>query len=1042
MRIQDTGEILRKLGYDYYTCTEPEVKPELVDVRFIDILPELAEGSGHSRFVSGKKLYKHQYEAFKHLSNGYNIVLKSGTGSGKTEAWLLYVFKYRVPALAVYPTLALANDQIKRIKDYCQTLGYRVEQIDAKTKEALWRSGLRTGDIRRKLRDADIVITNPAFLMMELKRWAMNPRNMLLDAFLGKVKLIVFDEFDFYGPREIALLMAMMSILREISESNFQIAVMTATLGNPEELAEYLKSVNDRDTAIVEGRPFKVQNRTYIVLGKNLQAVWRHISKHRDAILRGNVGEDVKRALEDYEHFKNNVFKVLEVAEALGLDVPKIEFDISEILSKYVEDDGVTLVFTRSIATAEQYARRLKSTIGDKGELVASHHHLISKAFREEIERKARAGEMKVIFSPRTLSQGIDIGTIIRIVHLGLPEDVREFHQREGRKGRREEIPFTESIIIPFSKWDRELLSRGLDAFIEWLNLPLEHVIVNTDNKYMMLFKALFHVVSSRHSRRGVSEEEYKFLKSLGLVEGPYLSSRGKRTWINMNFYEYSPPYGIKRVRIRAGEEEYLEDISHCDLVEKFQIGCFDYTSDSIVTRHRLGGRSGRTVIAVEVEPISYGLIWKHEALAEAFGEYEKIKRKWGEEPSILSDYNLGRLYSEVLCTVRPPTSGFGKLYKFPSRVTWYVVERKSRIVRADSRTIAYRERRPIEVPTPTYGMYTDYTYGITMELSPDEDLTWLRIGLAYLMVILRRVYNIPLETIMYDVVKIGEMKLMNLHEPESAGLLEKIDWSEVARVVEKYEPTPLDEILLQAADDIAHLDFVDFGLRWDIAKKFTLRALNYLILRQKIAVKVKDKVVYLPKPSKALKVFSIDAISLPVYEEGNVAIYVLGVFDGDQEVVRSGLKEWYIISKDREAVERKIMDLINEDFKAIVFNYSGFINALNSMGLKHLLITFEGLRSMNKVVDLQEPAVKYFGSDQVALETIGSALGVVKEAYLTDLKLYYDEFLSKIKGLPYSRWWNYSKLLKKYAEKHLANRLRTLYILYLLLREEKVLHT
>ena len=1037
----NSGEFLLKHGYDFYQFIEKPIKPRYSDKTFKDIVPKLVEGEGWVKRIAGKKLYDHQYRAYMYLSKGCNIVLKSGTGSGKTEAWLLYTFKHNIPSLAVYPTLALANDQINRIKNYCRVLGLKVEQIDAKTKEVLWKNGLRTSDIRRRLGSANIVITNPAFLMMDLKRWAIDLRKSVLREFFRNVGLIVFDELDFYGPREIALLLAIISILQDICEKNFQIAVMTATLGNPRDLANYLSKVNSRKSIIIEGRPFKVKNIGYIVLGKNLRRIWSYTRRFREIFLRENVGNDVRKALEDYDVFKENVFKILEIARSIGIDVPKIEFDITELLQQYVFDEGLTIVFTNSIAMAEQFSRRIKNILDNSlRDSVAAHHHLISKSLREKIEEGARNGYIKIIFSPRTLSQGIDIGRVVRIVHLGLPEDVREFHQREGRKGRREEIAFTESIIIPFSKWDRELLSRGLDEFISWLKLPLEQVIVNEDNKYIMLFKSLFHFISSRHGKFKISDEEYRFLKNFGMVEGLDLSKRGKRTWLNLNFYEYSPPYGIKRIRIFGDSEKYLEDISHCDLVEKFQVGCFDYTSDSIVTGHRLGGKTGRIVVSVEEKPISYGLIWKHEALSEAYGEYEKIKSKWGERAALLSDYNMGRIYSEVLCTVKPPSSGFGLLYKFPSRVVWYIVSGKSRVVRTDGRTIAIRERRPIEVPTPTYGMYSDYTYGYTFELNSDEDVNWLRIGLAFLMVILRKKYGISLETIKYDVSKIGEMKLMNLHEPDAAGLLEKLDWGRVMKIVDKYEVEPVDEILLQAIDEMAHLDFIDYGLRWDLAKEYALRALNYLVLREKISLKIGDELVYVNKPSRALKVFSIDVLNLPIHGENEVSKYFIGIFDGEEYIVKSGVKEWHLVSKEKNEVEMKIIDLINRDFTPIVFNYNSLKNILSQLNLKHILISLEGLRSVNKFIDLYNISLKYFRSDQLSLETIGSAMNLMENVDLSGLKLYYDEFLSKIKGKPYSKWWRYSKLLDRYGEKYLKVRLKITYILYLYFKYKKLL--
>ena len=139
----DSLTVLENLGYDYYAFGERGEEPDLAELTFSDLIPEFEKADGHAGRLAGKKLYKHQYEAYKALLDGKNVILRSGTGSGKTEAWLIYAIKKGVKALVLYPTLALANDQINRIKSYARVVGIQVDVIDAKRREEFYRKGVK-----------------------------------------------------------------------------------------------------------------------------------------------------------------------------------------------------------------------------------------------------------------------------------------------------------------------------------------------------------------------------------------------------------------------------------------------------------------------------------------------------------------------------------------------------------------------------------------------------------------------------------------------------------------------------------------------------------------------------------------------------------------------------------------------------------------------------------------------------------------------------------------------------------------------------------
>lgn len=81
-----------------------------------------------------RPLYQHQQEAIRKAFEGHNIAVATGTGSGKTEAFLYPIllhlyqeFEVRqlgagVRALILYPMNALANDQRERLGEICRLL--------------------------------------------------------------------------------------------------------------------------------------------------------------------------------------------------------------------------------------------------------------------------------------------------------------------------------------------------------------------------------------------------------------------------------------------------------------------------------------------------------------------------------------------------------------------------------------------------------------------------------------------------------------------------------------------------------------------------------------------------------------------------------------------------------------------------------------------------------------------------------------------------------------------------------------------------------
>lgn len=102
------------------------------------LFPELLETHPDEGFLESmwgsRPLYKHQEEAIQKVYKGNNVVVATGTGSGKTEAFLYPILLHLyqefitdtigpgVRALILYPMNALANDQRERLGEICKLL--------------------------------------------------------------------------------------------------------------------------------------------------------------------------------------------------------------------------------------------------------------------------------------------------------------------------------------------------------------------------------------------------------------------------------------------------------------------------------------------------------------------------------------------------------------------------------------------------------------------------------------------------------------------------------------------------------------------------------------------------------------------------------------------------------------------------------------------------------------------------------------------------------------------------------------------------------
>lgn len=218
--------------------------------------------------------FKHQAESWKALTRGDSIVVTSGTGSGKTECFMLPVLsdlfsrndcpmeETPVEALFLYPLNALMQDQKTRLGKDCQRLGLRFAVYNRSLGDNRPRRAanpdyanaeVRTRErVRHVGRDENepacpqILLTNPSMLEFMLVRDKDMP---IFERSRGKLRWIIIDEAHTYtGSAAVELAYQIKRVLSAFGVTRDQVRFVctSATIGdknNPQELLDFIETL-------------------------------------------------------------------------------------------------------------------------------------------------------------------------------------------------------------------------------------------------------------------------------------------------------------------------------------------------------------------------------------------------------------------------------------------------------------------------------------------------------------------------------------------------------------------------------------------------------------------------------------------------------------------------------------------------------------------------------------------------------------------------------------------------------------------------------
>src|SRR5690606_22449942 len=334
--------------------------------------------------------WSHQVRAANLAHGGNNVIIATGTASGKSLGFLLPAAEAVAEGgsvLYLAPTKALAADQARTLSELALP-GVRAATYDGDT----------VAEERRWVRaHANYVLTNPDMLHRSILA-----RHAAWAGFLRRLRYVVVDEAHHYrgvfGSHVAQILRRLRRVCaRYRSAPRFVLA--SATSAAPADTAQRLTGLPV--VAVTEDSSARASLRFALVEPELTEMTGEH-------------GAPVRRA-----------------ATAVAAD----------LLADLVAQEVSTLVFVRSRQGAELVAMAAQRALADAGRpdlsrRVAAYRGGYLAEDRRSLERRLRSGELLGLASTNALELGVDVTGLDAVLLAGWPGTRASLWQQVGRAGR------------------------------------------------------------------------------------------------------------------------------------------------------------------------------------------------------------------------------------------------------------------------------------------------------------------------------------------------------------------------------------------------------------------------------------------------------------------------------------------------------------------------------------------------------------------------------------------------------------------------------
>ncbi|HVB41100.1 MAG TPA: DEAD/DEAH box helicase [Streptosporangiaceae bacterium] len=385
--------------------------------------------------------WAHQAAAANHARAGRNVILATGTASGKSVGYLmpaLTAIGEGGTVLYLSPTRALAADQLALVRAVGAGIGpgVRAAVVDSDTPAA---------DRAWARKRASYLLTTPDML-----HFGLLPQHQRWNGFLRRLRYVVVDECHTYRGVFGSHVAQVLRRLRRVAGHHRGAApgivfiLASATISEPARSAELLT-----------GLPAEAVTDDAAPRGPMTFGMWEPPLTTR----RGEAGAPLRRTA---------------VAET------------ARLLAELVADGSPTLAFIRSRRGAEAAAAAARARLIDNGtadlaDRVAAYRSGYLPQERRQLEQALRTGAITALAATPALELGVNITGLDAVLIAGWPGTRAALWQQAGRAGR----AGRESVAILIARDD------PLDTYLvhhpeALLHRPVEATVLDPDNRYVL----------------------------------------------------------------------------------------------------------------------------------------------------------------------------------------------------------------------------------------------------------------------------------------------------------------------------------------------------------------------------------------------------------------------------------------------------------------------------------------------------------------------------------------------------------------------------